>query len=52
MQRILLEQMTAGIPDTKSNTITLHFSNDDVDKYLEMLDRYENRPSKKLILVT
>jgi len=49
IQENLLKQMTAG--SQNEETIVIHFSDDDVDQYLKMLDRYENRPSKKLILV-
>lgn len=45
----LLEQMTAACPSEEG--IVIHFCNDDVDNYLKMLDRYENRPSENLILV-
>ncbi|OQB38262.1 MAG: hypothetical protein BWY09_01395 [Candidatus Hydrogenedentes bacterium ADurb.Bin179] len=49
VQKTLLKEMTAGSPHEES--FVIHFSNDDVDKYLKLLDRYENQPSKNLILV-
>ena len=49
IQASLLKEMTAAFPHTEN--VVIPFSNDDVDQYLEMLDRYENRPSEKLILI-
>lgn len=47
IQNILLEGMTADVPHEGS--IVIPISNDDVDKYLELLDRYENQPGNNLV---
>lgn len=49
VQQALLNEMTTGAPHEES--IVLHFPNDDVEQYLKLLDKYENQPSKNLILV-
>lgn len=47
--KTLLKRMTAGSRNTV--TAVIPFANNDVPKYLEMLDEFENRPSEKLIIV-
>jgi hypothetical protein len=47
--KTLLKRMTAGSPSTV--TVVIPFANNDVPRYLKKLDEFENRPSKRLIVV-
>lgn len=49
IQKTLIRRMTANSRDTVNKVI--HFTNDDVPKYLQVIDRFENRSSKTRIIV-
>lgn len=45
----ILRQLIAS--SIKAESKVIPFTNDDVPKYLKRLDKFENRPSKRLIVI-